>query len=152
VLRERVMDPIGASATWRWHGYENSWVELDGLRMQSVSGGGHFGGGMFISTADLARFGLLMEREGRWGSVQVVRPEWVRAMTTPSQPRPDYGLLWWLNTDRKALPAAPAAAFWAAGFGGNYVYVDREHDLVIVLRWVPEFEAVVSAVLEALRR
>jgi CubicO group peptidase (beta-lactamase class C family) len=93
-----------------------------------------------------------MEREGRWGSVQVVRPEWVRAMTTPSQPRPDYGLLWWLNTDRKALPAAPAAAFWAAGFGGNYVYVDREHDLVIVLRWVPEFEAVVSAVLEALRR
>lgn len=152
VLRERVMDPIGASATWRWHGYENSWVEIDGLRMQSVSGGGHFGGGMFISTADLGRFGLLMEREGRWGTAQVVRPDWVRAMTTPSQPRPDYGLLWWLNVDRKALPTAPASAFWAAGFGGNFVYVDPEHDLVIVLRWVPEFDKVVPAFLESLRR
>ena len=152
VLRERVMDPIGASSTWRWHGYENSWVEIDGLRVQSVSGGGHFGGGMFISTADLARFGLLMERDGRWGAQQVVRSDWVRAMTTPSSPRPDYGLLWWLNTDRKALPAAPASAFWAAGFGGNYVYVDREHDLVIVLRWVPEFDKVISAFLDALRR
>ena len=152
VLRERIMDPIGASSTWRWHGYENSWVELDGLRVQSVSGGGHFGGGMFISTADLARFGLLIERNGRWGQAEVVRPDWIRAMTTPSKPNPEYGLLWWLNTDRKAVPAAPSSAVWAAGFGGNYVYVDREHDLVIVLRWVPEGPAVVAAFLDALRR
>jgi CubicO group peptidase (beta-lactamase class C family) len=152
VLRERILDPIGASSTWRWHGYENSWVELDGLRMQSVSGGGHFGGGLFVSTSDLARFGLLMERDGRWGRTSVVRPDWVAAMTTPSRPRDDYGLLWWLNTGRKAIPAAPASAFWAAGFGGNYVYVDREHDLVIVLRWVPEFEPVVTAVLDAIVR
>jgi CubicO group peptidase (beta-lactamase class C family) len=73
-------------------------------------------------------------------------------MTTPSKPNPEYGLLWWLNTGRKALPAAPANAAWAAGFGGNYVYVDREHDLVIVLRWVPEGPAVVAAFLDALRR
>jgi len=44
VLRELVMDPIGTSNTWRWHGYDNSWVLLDGQRMQSVSGGGHWGG------------------------------------------------------------------------------------------------------------
>jgi CubicO group peptidase (beta-lactamase class C family) len=104
VLRERIMDPIGASSTWRWHGYETCRVELDGLRAQPVSGGGHFGGGLFISTTDLARFGLL----------------------------------WWMNTDRRSIPAAPASAFWADGFGGNDVYVDREHDLVIVLRWVPD--------------
>jgi len=151
VLRERVMDPIGASSTWRWHGYDNSWVELDGLRVQSVSGGGHFGGGLFISTADLARFGLLIERAGRWGTAPVLRADWVDAMTAPSGPRADYGLLWWLNTDRKAMPAAPASAFWAAGFGGNYVYVDREHDLVIVLRWVPESAEVIAAFLAALR-
>ena len=151
VLRERVMDPIGASSTWRWHGYDNSWVELDGLRVQSVSGGGHFGGGLFISTADLARFGLLIERAGRWGTAPVLRADWVDAMTVPSRPRADYGLLWWLNTDRKAMPAAPASAFWAAGFGGNYVYVDREHDLVIVLRWVPESAEVIAAFLAALR-
>jgi CubicO group peptidase (beta-lactamase class C family) len=150
VLRERVMDPIGASSTWRWLGYENSWIELDGLRMQSVSGGGHFGGGLFISTSDLARFGLLIEREGRWGRQALVRADWIAAMTTPSKPRDDYGLLWWLNTGRRAIPGAPASAFWAAGFGGNYVYVDREHDLVVVLRWVPKFEPVVEAILGSL--
>ena len=152
VLREHIMDPIGASSTWRWFGYENSWIELDGQRMQSVSGGGHFGGGLFISTSDLARFGLLMERDGRWGEGAVIDSGWIRQMTTPSTPRPDYGLLWWLNVDRKAFPAAPVSAFWAAGFGGNYVYVDRDHDLVVVLRWVPDQGAaeVITAILAAI--
>jgi CubicO group peptidase (beta-lactamase class C family) len=39
-------------------------VDMDGMKVQSVSGGGHSGGGLFISTADPARFGLLFEREG----------------------------------------------------------------------------------------
>jgi Beta-lactamase len=59
VLKEKIMDPIGASSTWRWYGYENSFVNMDGLMMQSVSGGGHHGGGIFINTLDQARFGLL---------------------------------------------------------------------------------------------
>ncbi len=61
VLREYVMDPIGASPTWRWHGYDNSWVILDGRAVQSVSGGAHWGGGMLLSTFDQARFGRLHE-------------------------------------------------------------------------------------------
>ncbi len=55
VLKERIMDPIGASPTWRWWGYRNSWVDLDGLHVQSVSGGGHWGGGLVISAEDMAR-------------------------------------------------------------------------------------------------
>ena len=62
VLKERVMDPIGASPTWRWFGYDDSWTMIDGLHMQSVSGGGHHGGGVFMSTEDHARFGLLFAR------------------------------------------------------------------------------------------
>jgi hypothetical protein len=42
----KIMDPIGASTTWRWYGYENSFVNVDGSMMQSVSGGGHSGGGV----------------------------------------------------------------------------------------------------------
>ncbi|MCK7539721.1 MAG: serine hydrolase [Marinilabiliales bacterium] len=45
ILKERIMDPIGASTTWRWNGYDNSWVTIDGQMIQSVSGGAHFGGG-----------------------------------------------------------------------------------------------------------
>ena len=59
VLKQSIMDPIGASDSWRWYGYENSWVNIDGLMVQSVSGGGHNGGGVFINSEDHARFGLL---------------------------------------------------------------------------------------------
>ncbi len=150
VLRERIMDPIGASPTWRWHGYENSWIELDGLRMQSVSGGGHFGGGLFISTRDHARFGLLMLRRGLWGDTRLLPDDWFDAIREPTPARPDYGLMWWLNTDRERLPAAPDSAYWAAGFGGNYIYVDECHDLLVVLRWIPELEGSIERILDAL--
>ena len=151
VLKREVMDPIGASTTWRWHGYENSWVTLDGHRMQSVSGGGHFGGGMFINTLDHARMGLLFLRDGNWAGRQIVPRGWVLAMRQPTPVKPDYGYLWWLNTGRERIPEAPESAFWAAGFGGNYIYIDQDNDLLIVLRWVPALDEVVPAVMAALQ-
>ena len=150
VLKREIMDPIGASTTWRWHGYENSWVTLDGQKIQSVSGGGHFGGGLFINTLDHARMGLLFLRNGNWQGQQLVPTEWITAMRQPTAVKPDYGYMWWLNTDRKRIPSAPATAFWAAGFGGNYIYIDQENDLLIVLRWVPALEDVVAAVMTAI--
>lgn len=137
VLREEVMDPIGASSTWRWHGYRNSWVELDGQRMQSVSGGGHWGGGMFISARDMLRFGYLFLRNGRWRSRQIVSKEWIRMARTPGPANPTYGFMnWFLNTDRKPLPSAPASAVTFRGAGNNIIYIDWEHDLVVVVRWI----------------
>ena len=130
VLKDEVMDGIGASSTWRWHGYDNSWVTLDGRKIQSVSGGGHFGGGLFISTLDHARFGLLYLRNGRWAGTQIIPLEWINAMRQPTPVRKDYGYMWWLNTDRERIPSAPESAFWAAGFGGNYVYIDQQNDLL----------------------
>lgn len=151
VLRREIMNPIGASTTWRWHGYENSWVVLDGQRMQSVSGGGHFGGGLFISARDHARFGLLMENRGVWNGRRLLPDEWFGMLREPTPVRKDYGLMWWLNTDRERIPAAPESAYWAAGFGGNYVYVDECNELVVVLRWIPDLPGVIERVLGALR-
>ena len=79
VLKEKIMDPIGASTTWRWYGYENSFVNMDGLMMQSVSGGGHHGGGIFINTMDQARFGLLFLRNGKWKNRQLLSEKWIMA-------------------------------------------------------------------------
>ena len=50
VLKSSIMDPIGASASWHWEAYDNASVEIDGTRMKSVTGGGHFGGGMTPQT------------------------------------------------------------------------------------------------------
>jgi CubicO group peptidase (beta-lactamase class C family) len=127
VLKEKIMDPIGASDTWRWHGYENSWVEIDGEKMQSVSGGGHRGGGMFISTRDQARFGYLFLRRGKWEDKQLISEKWIKMLQVPSKAKPNYGYMWWLNNE---------SIFSAVGFGGNYVVVDKEHDLLIVARWL----------------
>ena len=137
VLKEHLMDKIGASPTWRWHGYENSWVLIDGVAMQSVSGGGHWGGGMFISARDQARFGLLTLREGNWKGEQVVSKDWINMSKNPTQARPNYGYMnYFLNPGQEAMPAAPETAFWHLGAGNNMVYVDPENDLVIVARWI----------------
>jgi CubicO group peptidase (beta-lactamase class C family) len=139
VLREHVLGPIGASGTWRWYGYENSWVLLDGMAVQSVSGGGHWGGGMFINARDMARFGYLTLRRGKWKERQIISEEWVRNATTPTQPQPTYGFMnWFLNTNRRFIPSAPASAFAHMGNGTNMVYVDPENDLVIVARWIEQ--------------
>jgi CubicO group peptidase (beta-lactamase class C family) len=154
VLREEVMDPIGASPTWRWTGYDNSWVLMDGRAVQSVSGGGHWGGGMFISARDLARFGYLTLRRGRWGGRQVLSESWVRMALTPTPVEPTYGFMnWFVNTDRKYLASAPATAFAHVGNGTNVVYVDPENDLVIVARWIanPAVDGLVQRVLASVR-
>jgi CubicO group peptidase (beta-lactamase class C family) len=154
VLREEVMDPIGASPTWRWTGYENSWILLDGRPVQAVSGGGHWGGGMFISARDLARFGYLTLRRGRWRDRQVLSDAWVRMALTPTPVEPTYGFMnWFVNTDRTYLPSAPASAFAHVGNGTNVVYVDPEHDLVVVARWIanPAVDGLVQRVLASVR-
>ena len=137
VLKERIMDPIGASNTWRWLGYENSWVELDGLKMQSVAGGGHWGGGMWISARDQARFGLLTLRKGAWKGKQLMAEDWIQQARTPTPVQPTYGYMnWYLNTDKKLWPNAPVTAWGHIGNGTNIIYCDPEHDLVVVLRWI----------------
>jgi CubicO group peptidase (beta-lactamase class C family) len=139
VLREEVMDPIGASSTWRWHGYENSWIDLDGQRMQSVTGGGHWGGGMFISARDMARFGYLFLRNGKWKDRQLVSPKWIEMARTPGPANQTYGYMnWFLNTDRKPFPNAPASAVTFQGNGANIIYIDWENDLIVVVRWIQQ--------------
>jgi CubicO group peptidase (beta-lactamase class C family) len=137
VLREEVMDPIGASSTWRWHGYSNSWIELDGQRMQSVSGGGHWGGGMFIHARDMARFGLLFLRNGAWNGREIVSPKWIAMARTPGPANAEYGYMnWFLNTGRKPLPSTPETSVRFVGNGQNIVYIDWDNDLVVVVRWI----------------
>jgi len=137
VLREYVMDPIGASNTWRWQGYDNSWVNVDGQMMQSVSGGGHWGGGMFISAHDQARFGLLTLRRGKWGEEQILSEKWVTMALTPTPANGGYGFMnWFLNTGQRMLPSAPENAFCHLGNGTNMVCAFPDQDLVVVARWI----------------
>ena len=136
ILKENVMDPIGASTTWRWYGYEKSNIMIDGLRIQSVSGGGHFGGGVFINTLDHARFGLLFLRDGLWKKKRIVSSKWIELITKPSLNNRSYGYMWWLNQGDRKWSGLSENIFYAAGFGGNYIVIVPDHNLVIVTRWL----------------
>ena len=146
VLKRSIMDPIGASSTWHWEAYDNASVEIDGQRMKSVTGGGHFGGGMFISAYDLARFGYLFLNNGKWGDRELVSAKWIAMARTPGPANAGYGFCnWYLNnpatqpggTDGKLpFPSAPRSSVTFQGNGVNVVYLDWEHDLVVVVRWI----------------
>lgn len=137
VFRDEVMNVIGASNTWRWIPYHNSFVEIDGRKMASVSGGTRWGGGVWINAMDMARFGYLWLRGGKWGDRQVLPSDYVKAAVTPSEVSnsPDYGYLWWLNTRQKNYPGLPANVFGARGAGSNTILISPDHDLVVVWRW-----------------
>jgi Beta-lactamase len=154
VLKENIMDPIGASNTWRWTGYRNSWIVLDGQPVQSVSGGGHWGGGMFINAFDMARFGLLTLHKGNWNGRSLISEQWFKQATTPTPAKPTYGYMnYFLNTNRELLPSAPISSYYHLGNGTNMVYIDPEHDLVVVARWIDNkaLDGLVKRVLEAFK-
>ena len=136
ILKTRVMDEIGASSTWRWYGYDNSMVVMDGVNVQSVSGGGHFGGGIFINSLDHARFGLLFLRNGEWNGKKIISKDWISKMKIPSENNPSYGYMWWLNRGDRKWQDLSENIYYGAGFGGNYVVVVPDYDIVIVARWI----------------
>ncbi|MBS0469849.1 MAG: serine hydrolase [Proteobacteria bacterium] len=139
VLRETVMTPIGASSSWHWEGYRNSWITLGGKRIHVVPGGGHWGGGMFISAEDLARMGLLGLNNGTWNGHQILSEKWIALSRTPTGPNPGYGYMnWFLNTGQKLFPAAREDAVAFIGNGDNIVFIDYQHDLVAVIRWIDD--------------
>ncbi len=137
VLKDEIMDRIGASVSWRWFGYDHAWTEIDGVKMKSVTGGGHSGAGIFISAEDMARFGLLFMNDGSWKGEQLVSRDWISKAVSPSDPNPNYGYMWWLNRKgEEHWEGLPEHLYYAAGFGGNFIVIDPEKDWVLVTRWL----------------
>ncbi len=137
VLKENLMDKIGASTTWRWFGYDHAWTEIDGLQMKSVTGGGHSGAGLFINTEDMARFGLLFLNDGKWKGQQIISASWIKKAVEPSVPNNNYGFMWWLNQEgSEHWEGLSENIYYAAGFGGNFIVIYPERDMVVVTRWL----------------
>jgi CubicO group peptidase (beta-lactamase class C family) len=154
VLKRRVMDPIGASSGWRWEGYRNSTVTIDGRPMVSVPGGGHWGGGIVISARDLALTGLLAAQGGAWQGKQILPKGWTDELVKPCPIAPFYGLMWWLNTGKRQAATASERSFFAFGWGSHIVWIDPENDLVVILRWIErrKLSGFVDCVMGALKK
>ncbi|MDE2875878.1 MAG: serine hydrolase [Gemmatimonadota bacterium] len=94
-------------------------------------------GGLYLAAHDLARIGYLMLREGEWDGRQIVSREWVRASTSPvvadvypGNNRRDsgYGYQWWVPVHEDGA----TRVFAGNGYGGQFVHIVPEHDLVSV--------------------
>ena len=149
ILNEQIMTPLGASNTWRWEGYRNSFVEIDSQKMQSVSGGAHWGGGLFISSLDHALVGLLILREGEWNGKQIISRDYIEMLKSACPKNPDYGFLWWLNKRKAFSKHASREALFALGVGRNLIWIEPEYDLVVVVRWIEKdaFEELTQKIL-----
>ncbi len=159
VLQDEIMTPIGSSNTWEWHGYRNSYVEIDGEQMWSVSGGGHWGGGMMLSVYDQARLGLLGLHRGQWQGEQILSEDWFARSLSPTEQAPFYGYMnFFLNRPDTAgatisVASAPETSFAYLGAGANMVFIDPEHDIVAIVRWIESGQrgAFIDHLMQAIR-
>ena len=89
------------------------------------------GFGLSLAVEDLAKIGYLYLHNGQWDDQQIVPTAYVRASTTawsaggfPEEN--SYGYQWWVTQE------AGYPAFFAAGYGGQYLYVVPELDTIVV--------------------
>ena len=136
VFDEALMQPLECSASWRWRGYDDAWVDLKGRKVQSVPGGTHWGGGVSISARDQSCLGQLLLDGGMHAGHPLIPSSWVQRMHSPSPIAPYYGWLLWLNTDGTVLPGASKQAYCMVGAGGHLVWMEPAHDAVVVVRWM----------------
>jgi CubicO group peptidase (beta-lactamase class C family) len=120
-MTEHLFKPLGIKR-YRWH--------------KNAEGHPHLGGGLNLSSRDMAKFGLLYLRKGRWEDRQVVPADWVETsfrrhveFPAPMSPFTGYGYLWWI------LPpdGGHADILAACGFRAQYIFVVPEHELVVVV-------------------
>jgi len=102
-----------------------------------------------ISARDMARFGLLMLRNGKWNRKQIIPADWVKEITSYCSDafaygRDGYGYMWWVVKNNNRLPHfafvdLKEGAYSARGAYGQFILVIPQYDLVIVHR-VNSFE------------
>ena len=117
LMSEKVITPLGLEAA--------PYYLSDGNGVAFVLGG------LNMRTRDYARFGLMVEQMGAYRGRQVVPEDWIAASTRASAPtdvgKMGYGYQWW-------VPAgAPDGVFMARGIYGQYIYIDQNRDVVIVV-------------------
>lgn len=112
-------------------------TERDAIYITDSTGEPMVLGGLNIISRDYARMGILYRDNGLYRGEQIVPASWIEDSITPDAPHLmpgerdnattnfGYGYQWW-------LPENPDQEFLAIGIYGQYIYINRKHDVVIV--------------------
>ena len=120
--RERLFEPIGITDFY-WKVTPDGEIDTEG--------------GLYLTAHDLARSGYLFLKNGMWDGKRVISEEWVEASTSPviTDVRPEngrrdsgYGYQWWVPDH----DGETARVFGGNGYGGQFLQVVPEHDLIVV--------------------
>jgi len=99
---------------------------------------------MWIHARDMARFRYLKLRRGVWEDRQILSDEWVTMALTPTPVQTGHGFMNWY------LTSGHNRAFSHRGAGPSTIYVDPDNDLVVVTRWVSNWNGVVQRLIAAI--
>ncbi len=94
------------------------------------------GSGLFLTARDMAKMGQVFLDDGQWVGQQIVSEEWVARSVAPAEAFNDefanaYGYQWWLGEFREGARTYPF--YYASGYGGQFLVVIEELELVIAI-------------------
>jgi CubicO group peptidase (beta-lactamase class C family) len=99
----------------------------------SPKGRAWLAGNAKMKPRDMAKMGLLMLDGGRWKGKQIISEKWINESTREHEISDNnwgYGYLWWKG--KQLFGEQFISGYWAAGNGGNYIFICPELDLVAV--------------------
>ncbi|KXK57257.1 MAG: 6-aminohexanoate-dimer hydrolase [Chlorobi bacterium OLB7] len=115
-------------------------IGIDSAFCQEVPSLTNMANGLFLTSREMARFGLLIARDGQWNNQEIIPREWVRRATTPSVffdqslLLTGYGYQWWLTKQKLSVGICDTITVHSAlGWGGQMIAVVPKYDLVVVL-------------------
>jgi CubicO group peptidase (beta-lactamase class C family) len=124
-LKRKIFDPIDLTVgNWK----------------QDADGNPNLASGAVLTARDWARFGKLLERNGRWNGRKVLDRKLLQQCYEGSEINASYGLTFWLNVPglspigkpQDLLAIAPKDTIMAAGADDQRLYVIPSKNLVIV--------------------
>lgn len=109
-------------------------------RWNSSSGISEGGAGLHLTALDMAKFGQLYLQKGRWNGEQLIPSSWIESSTSVHHKgfqhyEPpifgEYGYHWWISSKEHN---GVVSCYFAKGYGGQYIFVVPDLDLVAVIR------------------
>ena len=113
-------------------------LDISNYLIQSdLNGKPYFGGGMYLTSRDMLKFGELYLNKGKWNSKRILSKKWIESsfenyrVLENTKDKNGYGYLWWHNTYK--VNGKSIKSIEARGAGGQYIFVIPTLKTVVVI-------------------